>query len=358
MPAFVNCSRATDWTELVSATTLSVVSRSKARAPATSGWGGNELILSTISVASASVTASPFRSATIRSAACCAVLKSTYSPDRPPTNASWSICANHCPLRAAEPKTASNEASSALRSSNVSLTSKATTLVMSLSVGRPDAPTGARPGPRIGALSPSPSHAGIRRDPRAKGASNRSWSTTRQFKVSTVRTSPTERLRWRQRSPAEPRRGGAGNRHQRHVGSRFEGGALGVGESPVALVGVDHPNRSATRGQLGPEVPVLDDESRSTQAGRRLYRTRSDHSPARPHDQGRTPSPPRQPSATRSPLHLSVRQPQAPPSRTYYEGTGAEGKTHAAAGLGSRRVETLALGAPRGALDRTPRARR
>jgi hypothetical protein len=73
---------------LVRATTGSGVRRRLASASATSKCAGSEDIRRTIADVSSSVTAPPTRCASISSAACCAVLKSTYSPPTPPTNTS------------------------------------------------------------------------------------------------------------------------------------------------------------------------------------------------------------------------------------------------------------------------------
>jgi hypothetical protein len=100
------------------------------------------------------VTVTPRRSASIRSAAFCAVVKSTYSPVSPPVKEICSICANHCPRSSAEPSSSSNAASSTRRSSSVSLTSNAMTFVMGPpSGGRGRSLLGL---PREAAADPSP----------------------------------------------------------------------------------------------------------------------------------------------------------------------------------------------------------
>ena len=61
----------------------------------------------------------------------------------------------------------------------------------------------------------------------------------------------------------------ARNRHQGHVGSRLECGALIVGKASIPLLGVDHPCGNARRGQLSGEISVFGDvvEVLEAQAG-------------------------------------------------------------------------------------------
>ena len=116
MPAWVSCAVETSSDEFVSEHSVSPPSRRRSSAGAASGCGGSERIAAATSSGSGP-------SPSIFSAARCAVEKSTYRSVITPTNASWSICPNHRFRAAASP----NSPSSARRSSNVSLTSKAMT---------------------------------------------------------------------------------------------------------------------------------------------------------------------------------------------------------------------------------------